>query len=240
MKVAAFSDVHGNLIALERFVQATQNTVDAYLCLGDVVNYGPWNDECLEIIRQLPGIMVLEGNHERLFLGTEDLGHEIPLVQDFFRHSRPFFSRKDLIADLPRNTHLGMFECTHTIDGRSVYPDTPIEITRNYLIGHTHHQFRISRSGFVIVNPGSVGQNRKWIDMVDYSILDTESGEAQMHSIPYDVDRFLSELRLRRYPAQCIAYYAEKPRKVVPSVGTALSPGRDAGQQDTAAGSRNL
>ena len=214
MKVAVFSDVHGNLLALQRFVDATRNVVDAYLCLGDVVDYGPWNDECLEIVWQLPGITILEGNHERLFLGREDLDHEPALVQDFFRHSSRFFSRADLIMDLPRAARLGIFECRHTIDGRSIYQDTSIEIACNYMIGHTHHQFQIDRSGFAIVNPGSVGQNRKWIDMIDYSILDTVSGKLEMHSIAYDVDLFLSELRVRDYPEHCIRYYASKPRKV--------------------------
>lgn len=213
MKIVIFSDVHGNLIALEKVIKATQKAVDAYVCLGDVVNYGPWNDECLDIIRQLPNITMLEGNHERLFLGTEDICSELPLVQDFFSYSRQLFSRRDLLTDLPRHMHLGSFECVHTIDGRSIYQDTSIEIACNYILGHTHHQFRIDRSGFVIVNPGSVGQNRKWIDMADYSILDTESGVLQLHSVIYDADRFLSELRLRHYPEQCIRYYADKPRK---------------------------
>lgn len=213
MRVAVFSDVHGNLIALDRFVRATQTEVDAYLCLGDVVDYGPWNDECLEMVGQLPGITVLQGNHERLFLGEDDADHEPPLVQEFLRHSRRFFSRQDLIADLPRSSCLGMFECLHTIGCHKIFADTLIEIPRNYMIGHTHHQFQISRSGFLIVNPGSVGQNRKWIDMVDYSIFDTRSAEVQMCSIHYDVDLLLSELRRRRYPEQCVGYYANKPRR---------------------------
>lgn len=215
MKVAVFGDVHGNLIALDRFVQATRDSVDSYLCLGDVVNYGPWNDECLESVRQLPGITVLEGNHERLFQGTENLNHELPLVQDFYGLSHKFFSRLDLIAGLPRQVNLGVFECTHTIQGRSIYRDTAIEIGHDYIIGHTHHQFQIERSGFRIINPGSVGQNRKWIDMVDYSIYDTVSGHVHLHSLPYDVDLFLAELRQRGYPEQCIRYYAGKPRKAV-------------------------
>jgi predicted phosphodiesterase len=212
MRVAVFSDVHGNLLALERFVRATRNDVDAYMCLGDVVDYGPWNDECLEMVRQLPGITVLEGNHERLFLGAEDPDHEPPLVQAFFRHSRQFFSREDLIAGLPSRSELGIFECVHTIDGRSIFPDTSIEIDRNYMVGHTHRQFHIHRSGFAIVNPGSVGQNRRWIDMIDYSIFDTGSGAVDPHSIHYNVALFLSELHQRRYPEQCIEYYANKPR----------------------------
>ncbi len=213
MKTAIFSDVHGNLIALESFVQATQNCVDAYVCLGDVVDYGPWNDECLEIIRQLPNVTLLEGNHERLFLGTENIYRELPLVQDFYRRSRQFFLRRDLVRGLPRHVQLGVFECVHTINGRFIYRNTSNEIACNYILGHTHHQFRINLSGCVVVNPGSVGQNRKWINMADYSILDTKSGVIQMHSVPYDVDRFLAELRLRHYPEQCIAYYAGKPRK---------------------------
>ena len=70
MRYAVFSDVHANLPALERFVDQTRAEVDAYICLGDVVNYGPWNDECLDLVISLPGIVYIEGNHERLFCGT--------------------------------------------------------------------------------------------------------------------------------------------------------------------------
>jgi predicted phosphodiesterase len=205
--------VHGNLIALDSFVQATRNSADAYLCLGDVVNYGPWNDECLQIVHELPSITLLEGNHERLFQGTDPLDHELPLVQDFYPHSRKSFARPDLIAGLPQRINLGLFECTHTIQGRSVYQDTPIEIGHHYIIGHTHHQFQIERSGFQIINPGSVGQNRTWIDMIDYALFDTVSGKVRLHSVPYDVDLFLTELRQRGYPERCINYYSSKPRR---------------------------
>ena len=193
MKTAVFSDVHGNLPALERFVEATQGVVDSYLCLGDVVNYGPWNDECLEIVRALPGIVLLEGNHERLFLGTEDLSHELPLVQAFCRHSMNCFSRPDWITGLPRVWHVGVFQCSHTIHEMRIYPDTVVDIACNHLIGHSHHQFKIERSGWVLANPGSVGQNRKWIDTVDYLVLDTTSQEVTMHSLSYNLDLFLCE-----------------------------------------------
>lgn len=212
MRVAIFSDVHGNLIALERFILATRNSVDSYLCLGDVVDYGPWNDECLQMILELPGITMIEGNHECLFLGRAHPENELPLVKAFYRQSRQFFSRADLISDLPRRASLGIFECVHTLEERSIYPNTAIEISRNYMIGHSHHQFQIDRSGFSIANPGSVGQNRKSIDMADYLILDTSTGKIQMHSLAYDIDLFITELQARGYPAECVAYYADKPR----------------------------
>ena len=72
MRLAIFSDVHGNLPALELFVADTERVVDGYVCLGDVVNYGPWSDECVELVCSLPNIIYLEGNHERMFLGEED------------------------------------------------------------------------------------------------------------------------------------------------------------------------
>jgi hypothetical protein len=210
--VAVFSDVHGNLLALERFLEATRHEADAYVCLGDVVDYGPWSDECVDLVLSLPRLTLLEGNHERLFLGTEDPAHEPPLVREFLRHVRPSFTRTAAISGLPGRASLGPFECAHTIDGRSIYADTAVDVDRPYLIGHTHHQYSIGRSGFAILNPGSVGQNRKWIDRVDYLLLDLPGGAPRFRSEPYAFDRFLAELRSRQYPEPCIAYYAGKPR----------------------------
>lgn len=215
MKVAVFSDVHGNLIALQRFVEVTADRVDAYLCLGDVVNYGPWGDECVDLVSTLPNIQVLEGNHERLFRSAENLGQEIPLVQDFYHHCRPLFSRDAFLMGLPDHVDLGNYRCTHTIDDRRIYPDTVIDIDCDYIVGHTHHQYRVERGAFTIVNPGSIGQNRKWIDCADFLILDTVSGEIDFESTPYDVDRLIAEMSRRGFPDQCTRYYASKARKFV-------------------------
>jgi predicted phosphodiesterase len=211
--VAIFSDVHGNLPALERFVEATRSTADAYLCLGDVVNYGPWNDECLEIVRSLPGIVYLQGNHERLFLEIDDPKTEKPLVRDFYSHSRRFFSRKELLGDLAATCDLGDYRCTHTIDGRYVYADTRIEISRNYIIGHSHHQFEILRGGRRLVNSGSVGQNRSCIDVISYLLFDSTTGKPTLCEEPSPIDQFVRELVARQYPKHCVDYYLSKRRR---------------------------
>lgn len=213
MRVAIFSDVHGNLIALERFLDATRDEADAYICLGDVVDYGPWNDECLERILSLPGIVLLEGNHERLFIGDESPADEIPLVQAFFRHSFACFSHTEWIRGLPKQTHIAGFCAEHTIDGRSIYPDTNVSIGENLLIGHSHHQFQRQCSGHRLVNPGSVGQNRRWIDVVDFAMLDTATADIELKSLTYSVDLFFTEMKARHYPQACLDYYVAKPRK---------------------------
>ena len=212
MIVAVFSDVHGNLPALEAIVQDAREQADSYLCLGDVVNYGPWNDECLELVFSLPGIQVLEGNHERLFLGVEPIAGEVPLVQDFFRHSHASFARTDLITGLAQSLQLGCYLCCHTIHGKRIYADSELQLACNYVIGHSHHQFVLERSGHVLVNPGSVGQNRTHIDLACYALLDSRSQTVKLRQVTYPFEQFVSELRVRRYPPHCIAYYLNKPR----------------------------
>jgi predicted phosphodiesterase len=210
MRIAIFSDVHGNLPALEAFVDHTARDVDAYVCLGDIVNYGPWNDECLELVFSLPNIVVLEGNHERLFLGVEDPSHEIALVQDFYRHSIASFTRSDLIVGLPLEYEVDGFTCTHTIDDKRIYRDTPVEIDRNYVIGHTHHAFDITRSKHRIINCGSIGQNRKDLSRSSYALMDLDLESVSLKEFTYDYGKLIAEMERRGYGRNCLDYYKSK------------------------------
>lgn len=212
MIVAVFADVHGNLPALERFLAATRGVADTFVCLGDVVGYGPWNDECLEIIHELPGVVVLEGNHEGYFRAGRIIEPTPPLVDAFFASSFASFSRRDLIEDLPGQVERGGFCCTHTLAGRRIYPDTPVTVDRSYLIGHSHHQFSRAVGVHRLVNCGSVGQNRRFIDLADYVLLDSKTGAAELCRVAYPVERLIQELEVRRYPRECLDYYRSKPR----------------------------
>jgi predicted phosphodiesterase len=210
VKAAVFSDVHGNLPALEVFVESTRDEVDMYICLGDVVDYGPWNDECLELVMGLPNIVLLEGNHERLFLGTEDLAHELPLVQEFYKYSIKGFSRRDLIENLPAKYDLDEFICCHTIDERRVYRDTEVAVSGTYIIGHTHHAFDVRREHNRIINCGSIGQNRRRVDRLSYAIVDPKANEVSLRELDYPVTRLLEEMRRRHYSQVCLDYYQSK------------------------------
>ena len=216
MRVAVFSDVHANLPALEAFIVDTRYHVEMYLCLGDVVNYGPWNDECLEAIESLPNIVLLEGNHERLFRGDDVIDNEMALVRQFYAQSRRAFTRTDLISDLPTEYGLGRFLCSHTIDKKRIYPDTEIELDQNRIIGHSHHAFITEKSGKTIVNCGSIGQNRSQIDMLTYALVDTVSDAVSLHAQPYNFDRFVREMIVRGYPESCIDYYLAKKKGGAP------------------------
>jgi diadenosine tetraphosphatase ApaH/serine/threonine PP2A family protein phosphatase len=47
--------------------------VDAYLCLGDIVGYGPDPVACLQRLRELPNLTCIAGNHDLAAIGRYDL-----------------------------------------------------------------------------------------------------------------------------------------------------------------------
>ena len=65
MRLAVFSDVHGNLEALAAFLKHSRDRcVDRYACVGDIIGYGPNPNECITEISSIPQIITVKGNHE--------------------------------------------------------------------------------------------------------------------------------------------------------------------------------
>ncbi len=56
MRTAVFSDTHGNLHAPQAvLVDIAQQEVDQFYCLGDLVGYGAYPNEVIELIREFFG-----------------------------------------------------------------------------------------------------------------------------------------------------------------------------------------
>jgi putative phosphoesterase len=75
MRIAVISDIHSNLPALEGFFEFIKGLdVEKIVCLGDLVGYNPWPNECVEMVREndIPTIM---GNHDRVAAGIEEPDH---------------------------------------------------------------------------------------------------------------------------------------------------------------------
>ncbi|GAC1371726.1 MAG: metallophosphoesterase family protein [Hymenobacter sp.] len=65
MTLAFFSDVHGNLPALEAVLaDMEQSRPDMIFCLGDLVGYAPWPNEVVNEVRRR-GILTLAGNYDQ-------------------------------------------------------------------------------------------------------------------------------------------------------------------------------
>ena len=74
-RVGIFSDIHGNLHALEAVLeQLEKEKVDMMVCCGDVVGYGAKPNECVELIRKL-NIPTIAGNHDHAALLLTDISN---------------------------------------------------------------------------------------------------------------------------------------------------------------------
>ena len=70
MRIGLLSDVHANLFALRTAITRLRaEGVDAWVCAGDLVGYGPHPNECVETIAELEPTCVA-GNHELMLLGA--------------------------------------------------------------------------------------------------------------------------------------------------------------------------
>ena len=211
MKFAVFSDIHGNLPALELAIKDC-GRVDGYVILGDVVNYGPWSNECVQLIETLPNSVKILGNHEEFFISGQ-CGETTPLASLFFDYSYGCFTETNVIKQYRKESWCEGFSCTHTLDGRYIFKDTQLELKNNCFIGHSHRQFEIRRNGYRLCNPGSVGQNREFINQIDYLRFESTDAKIEFRSLSYDVEIVISEMKRLSYPKDCIAYYVNKPRK---------------------------
>jgi predicted phosphodiesterase len=72
MKIAVFSDIHGNYQALTAILDdINKKGIQKIYCLGDNISIGPNSKECLDLIMKNNIKMVL-GNHEIYFTrGTQ-------------------------------------------------------------------------------------------------------------------------------------------------------------------------
>jgi putative phosphoesterase len=176
MMIAVFSDVHGNLRALEAVLQHIRRLKpDVIVNLGDCVSGPLWPRETCDLL-QSEGLMTVRGNHDRAVGAgrTEEMGSS-----DLFAHERLTTAQREWLLSLPFALNTGKFRCLHanprndteylvdevTADGklcvasedqiraRLQSPERPV-----ILCGHSH-QPRIVRLGkdAVIINPGSVG-----------------------------------------------------------------------------------
>jgi predicted phosphodiesterase len=208
MKTVVFSDVHGNLPALEAVLEHA-GPADRYVCLGDVVNYGPWSHECAERIAGLPNCDRLMGNHDEAFLTGGYCG-EHPLARAFFDFCFPRFQRRELLLGYVEACDVGAFRAQHTLNGSYVYADTPLQLDRNYFIGHSHHQFAREVDGYRLFNAGSVGQNRGDLRVCHYLIHGPGARDVRLAGCVHDPMPVIEEMRRQNYPTVCVDYYLGK------------------------------
>jgi predicted phosphodiesterase len=162
MRLAVFADIHANLEALQAVVKDFQDQqVDRYICLGDLIGYGANPNECIDLIRSLPNVIVVLGNHDAAVTWeTTPYGMSKSAQQAIF-WSMETLTEKNLsfIKNLEPTRVMGNMIFSHAnpynpkawryVNSRKYAARTFAGTTQQLVfIGHTHKPMVITRKNF--------------------------------------------------------------------------------------------
>lgn len=216
MKITVFGDVHGNLIALEKLFKIEKLETDIFISHGDIVNYGPWSNECVAFLANEVHCTTLKGNHEDNYISGSYTGKH-PVAKAFFDYCYPKFDKNlmPVIRKYENKFQLEAFQIQHTINNQYIFADTDIsqiDISANYIIGHSHQQYEKKKNEFSVFNTGSLGQNRVFINQSSYLKIDTDTNTIEFKSFEHDIDKVIRQMKFEKYPTICTDYYLSKKR----------------------------
>ena len=209
MIIIIFSDLHANLEALSA-LQRAESQPDAILFLGDVVNFGPDPQRCLDWVRSNVTAAV-RGNHDQAVAVGGDAGVNPALLEEFRvmrDYTRSVLSAADRawLGSLPLGQTLHLdgkdFHLVHAMPSDPLTKRLSLVTARQQdleseldrlsprpnvlLVGHTHLPGMRKVGDTYIVNPGSLGQPRNGIPDATYAVW--RDGELQIHHLHYDHD----------------------------------------------------
>ncbi len=200
MRIGLISDVHGNLIALERVLEEL-NSCDEIYCAGDVVGYYPFPNEVVEVLKGY-GVRSVMGNHDYAVV-TGDFSGFNPYAEEAGRWTRERLRPENLewLAELPIKIETEWFDMYHGAPAEDemafeiyLFPEDPMiedfveTLGKSIVVGHTHVQFLKYFGDRFFLNPGSVGQPRDGDPRSAFAIFDTESGKVVLRRVEYEID----------------------------------------------------
>lgn len=208
VKIAIISDIHSNIFALEAVLKdiKKKKNIKEIICLGDVVGYYSYPNECIELIRDNCSVTML-GNHDAGVIGQESAFFFNPTAYEMVVWTKENIKQNnyDWLTSLPRRktierggksiflvhgSPLRTFDYFDAFseDSWNSMLEKSFETTKTdiLMVGHTHIPFKLKFEKKHFVNPGSVGQPRNGVPGAYYSILNTSPVSISMEHLKYD------------------------------------------------------
>jgi len=217
MRYAIIADIHSNLPALQAVLSDIEKYgVDEIVCAGDVVGYGPFPNECIEIVEKTVAHTVM-GNHDCAILDTTELKYFNTYAREAIEWTLQVLIPKSVqfLSSLGMIKILQDFTLVHSSPsspGEWLYIFSLTEARKNFehfrtpicFIGHSHiptifcHRnercwvvrntdIAIEPDTRYIINVGSVGQPRDADPRASYGIYNTETQNFTLHRVSYDI-----------------------------------------------------
>ncbi|MFY7697179.1 MAG: metallophosphoesterase family protein [Cyanobium sp.] len=191
---ALISDIHANYAALRAVLaDAEAMGCDEYICLGDVAGYHADINECIALLRSLPRLSLIRGNHDAYLLSGSGCPRS-ELVSRTLAYQAAVItpdnlawlatSQEQLRCGLDLFVHGGPENCLEQYIYR-VTPSLCRDGLQRLFCGHTHVQVLYSQERLLFCNPGSVGQPRDGIPQAAYAVLGPSG--VQLKRVEYDI-----------------------------------------------------
>lgn len=218
MRIALFGDIHANLEALEAVLDdASQQGVDDYVCMGDIVGYNADPSACLEKIRAM-NCPTVKGNHDEDASGNHSLEAMNPVAATALEWTRQQLTteQRQWLARLRMVRQVSEFTVVHsTLDQPANWnyvtnrfdamSNFSYQFTQVCFHGHTHvprvymktdkvleiasDSVEIEAGAKYFVNVGSVGQPRDGDWRSCYAIYDLDHGLVHFRRVEYDIKK---------------------------------------------------
>lgn len=243
MRIAAISDVHGNIFALEVVLEAIgTEEVDVLVNLGDHLSGGVDPAATAELLLNTPAVSI-RGNHERQVLDSspKNMGDSDRLAYDSISTEQ-----RRWLSELPTQAEVapGVLAFHGTPDDdmeylldtvtphgiRTATADEVVQRLTGYLsydlllCGHTHLQKSLQiEGGPLVVNPGSVGYPAYDADLPHPHVMEAGTPHARYAIIDNQSGRWEVEFHKVDYPWDNAAELARSNNR--PGISHALLTG---------------
>jgi len=202
VRYALISDIHSNLLALERVLEDIEKEgVDLLVCAGDLVGYGPFPNEVIKEMRDRDAICIA-GNHDRAVINLEPEGmNPHAATAMWWTAKRLGEGELDYLRKLKARSTLnlsgvvaGLFHGSPRNDDEYIYEEGAttelLELAKADIIisGHTHVPYIKRTQMGVLVNPGAIGQPRDGDPRASYVIYEERGTRFQLRRLEYDVE----------------------------------------------------
>ncbi len=197
MRIAVFSDIHGNLIALQTFLGHLQSeSVDAIYCLGDLFTPFPGSREIWDLINAFQVQCVL-GNTEAALVaydhGTRDYKSDETRYRPFLKNAQEVAPLLPELQAIPAyrvvslGKEAGIHLCHYSPDvvygGLNATFQLSLEEYVKQLVepivitGHLHAFAARDIGGKQVYTVGSAGLPLKGTHQLEYAIVEVSEGE---------------------------------------------------------------
>lgn len=177
MRIAIFSDLHGNAHALEAVLEAVADArIDQFVCLGDVATLGPQPEQVLQRLQDLDCVCIL-GNHDEFLLDPSRIEAytRVPEIVAAIHWCRGLLSEGalDFVRSFKRRHEIteganrvlfchgsprsNTEEFLPSLSTAAIQTLLAGESANIVVTGHTHLQMLRSFKGRLLLNPGSLG-----------------------------------------------------------------------------------